>query len=464
MAARSFAGTSPEPRAGLAARRRPPGPKGLPFLGNLLDFGRDVLRYYAEWSRDYGDIVALRLAGWPAVLINRPDYAEYVLVRNPQNFIKFPFFFRHVRAIFGQGLLTSEGEFWHRQRRLAAPAFHSQRLASYGDATVRYTERMLENWQPGELRDVHADTMALTLRIAAKVLFDAEVERDVADIGRAISTVVEEIAVRFRRPFAIPDAIPIPGNVRYVRGVRRIDQLVTKIIRERREQGEDRGDLLSMLMLARDDEGQSMSEGQLRDEVITLLLAGHETTALALSWTWYLLAQHSDVDTKLAAELRDVLGGRAPTVGDLPQLRYTEQVVTEAMRLYPPAWGFGREALADCEIGGYAIPAGTTIIISPWVSHRDPRYFDQPAEFRPERWSGDFARQLPRFAYMPFGGGPRICIGNRFAMMEAVLILATVAQRFRLQWHGTRPVVPQPSITLRPKGGVWVKLAPRRGH
>jgi hypothetical protein len=242
MAARSFAGTSPEPRAGLAARRRPPGPKGLPFLGNLLDFGRDVLRYYAEWSRDYGDIVALRLAGWPAVLINRPDYAEYVLVRNPQNFIKFPFFFRHVRAIFGQGLLTSEGEFWHRQRRLAAPAFHSQRLASYGDATVRYTERMLENWQPGELRDVHADTMALTLRIAAKVLFDAEVERDVADIGRAISTVVEEIAVRFRRPFAIPDAIPIPGNVRYVRGVRRIDQLVTKIIRERREQGEDRGD------------------------------------------------------------------------------------------------------------------------------------------------------------------------------------------------------------------------------
>jgi cytochrome P450 len=219
-----------------------------------------------------------------------------------------------------------------------------------------------------------------------------------------------------------------------------------------------------MLMLARDDEGQSMSEGQLRDEVITLLLAGHETTALALSWTWYLLAQHSDVDTKLAAELRDVLGGRAPTVGDLPQLRYTEQVVTEAMRLYPPAWGFGREALADCEIGGYAIPAGTTIIISPWVSHRDPRYFDQPAEFRPERWSGDFARQLPRFAYMPFGGGPRICIGNRFAMMEAVLILATVAQRFRLRWHGTRPVVPQPSITLRPKGGVWVKLAPRRGH
>ena len=323
---------------------------------------------------------------------------------------------------------------------------------------------MLENWRPGDPRDVHADTMALTLRIAAKVLFDTELERDVAEIGQAFSTVVEEITVRLRRPFAIPDAIPIPGNIRYVRGVRRIDQLVTKIIRERRERGEDRGDLLSMLMLARDDDGQSMSEGQLRDEVITLLLAGHETTALALSWTWYLLAQHPDADAKLAAELRDVLGGRSPTVGDLPQLRFTEQVVTEAMRLYPPAWGFGREALADCEIGGYPIPAGTTIIISPWVSHRDPRYFERPTEFRPERWSGDFARQLPRFAYMPFGGGPRICIGNRFAMMEAVLILATVAQRFRLQWHGTRPVVPQPSITLRPKGGVWIKPTPRDGY
>lgn len=441
--------------------RRPPGPKGLPFLGNLLDFARDALRYYTEWSRDYGDIVALRLGAWPAVLINRPDYAEYVLVENPHNFIKFPFFFRHVRAIFGHGLLTSEGEFWHRQRRLAAPAFHAQRLAGYGEATVRYTEGMLENWQPGDQRDVHADTMALTLRIAAKALFDAEVEKDVAEIGQAFSAIVDEIAVRFRRPLLIPDAVPIPGNIRYVRGVRRVDQLVAKIIRERRDRGEDRGDLLSMLMLARDDEGRSMSDRQLRDEVITLLLAGHETTALALSWTWYLLALHPEVDAKLAAELRDALGGRSPTVADLPQLRFTEHVVTEAMRLYPPAWGFGREALADCEIGGYAVPAGTTVIMSPWVSHRDPRYFEHPTEFRPERWGGDFAKQLPRFAYMPFGGGPRICIGNRFAMMEAVLILATIAQRFRLQWHGTRPVVPAPSITLRPQGGVWVKLEPR---
>jgi cytochrome P450 len=320
---------------------------------------------------------------------------------------------------------------------------------------------MLENWQPGDLRDVHADSMALTLRIAAKALFDAEVDKDVAEIGRAFNTIVEEISVRLRRPFRIPDTVPTPGNIRYVRGVHRINRLVTRIIRERREQGGDRGDLLSMLMLARDEDGQPMSERQLQDEVVTLLVAGHETTAVALSWTWYLLAHNPDVDARLAAELRDVLGGRPPAVSDLPQLRFTEQVVTESLRLYPPAWGFGRQAIAECEIGGYAIPAGTTIIISPWVLHRDPRYFEHPDEFRPERWNGDFARQLPRFAYIPFGGGPRICIGNRFAMMEAVLILATVAQRYQLQLQDSRPVVPLPSITLRPQGGVPLKLAPR---
>jgi cytochrome P450 len=311
------------------------------------------------------------------------------------------------------------------------------------------------------LRDVHVETTALTMCIVAKALFDAEVKKDVAEIGQAFNAIVEEIAVRLRRPFRILDAVPTPGNIRYVRAVHRIDRLVTKIIRERREEGGDRGDLLSILLLGRDEENQSMSERQLRDEVITLLVAGHETTAIALSWTWYLLAHSPDVDAKLAAELRDVLGGRAPTVSDLAQLTFTQQVVTEALRIYPPAWGFGREALADCEIGGYAIPAGTTIIISPWVLHRDPRYFEHPTEFRPERWSGDFARQLPRFAYIPFGGGPRICIGNRFAMMEMILILATVAQRYRLQWHGAQPVVPLPSITLRPKGGIWVQLAPR---
>jgi cytochrome P450 len=233
--------------------------------------------------------------------------------------------------------------------------------------------------------------------------------------------------------------------------------VMARIVAERRAKPGDRGDFLSMLLSARDEQGEPMSERQIRDEAVTLLLAGHETTALTLSWTFYLLGQHPDVDRLIETEVQEVLGERAATVADLPRLRFTEQVITEAMRLYPPAWTVGREALTDCEIGGYPVARGTTIYMSPWVVHRDERFFEHPLEFRPHRWGSDLARQLPRFAYMPFGGGPRICIGNRFAMMEAVLILATIMQRFRLIWTGERPIAPMPSITLRPKGGVWVR-------
>jgi cytochrome P450 len=438
-----------------------PGPKGLPLLGSLPAFGRDVLGFFTQCARQYGDITAFRLAAWPALLLTHPDLVEDVLVKNHQNFIKHRFFWRHVQAIFGQGLLTSEGEFWHRQRRLAAPAFAASRVSRYGETMVQSTTRMLRHWQSGQVLDVHREAMALTLQIAAKTLFDAETDQDVAEIGQALDEVMDEIAVRLRRPFWIPDVLPLPGNIRYRRGVQRMDQLVARIIAERRHTPEDRGDLLSLLMLARDEAGQPMSERQIRDEVITMLLAGHETTALTLSWTWYLLGLHPAVDAQLAEEVHAAVGDRPPTVEDLPRLRFTGQVLSEAMRLYPPAYAIGREARADCEIGGYAVPAGTIIFVSPWVMHRDPRWFTDPQAFRPERWAGNLARELPRFAYMPFGGGPRICIGNRFALMEATLILATVAQRFRLEWQVDRPVQPIPSITLRPKGGVWAELVPR---
>jgi cytochrome P450 len=433
----------------------------VPFLGSLPDLGRDVLGFFTRCARQYGDVAGFRLASWPAVLLSHPDWVEYVLVKNHQNFIKHRFFWRHVRAIFGQGLLTSEGEFWHQQRRLAAPAFAGSRLNGYGGTMVQYTERMLGHWHPGQVFDAHHEAMALTLQIAAKTLFDAQADQDVAEVSRAIDQVLEQIAIRFRRPFWIPDSIPLPGNIRYRRGVQRMDRLVARIIAERRDKAGDRGDLLSLLMQARDEAGRPMSEGQIRDEVITMLLAGHETTALTVSWTWYLLGLHPAADAQLAAEVREVLGGRPPTIDDLPRLRFTGQVVSEAMRLYPPAYAIGREALKDCEIGGYRVPAGTTVYVSPWVMHRDPRWFDDPQAFRPERWDGNAARQLPRFAYMPFGGGPRICIGNRFAVMEAMLILATVAQRFRLEWQTGRPVEPMPSITLRPGGGIWFKAIPR---
>jgi cytochrome P450 len=462
VSSNSPAGQPPE--TNVRAGGGPPGPTGLPFLGSLPALGRDVLGFFAQCARQYGDVASFRLAAWPAILLSHPDLVEQVLVQNHRNFVKHRFFWRHVHAIFGQGLLTSEGEFWLRQRRLVAPAFAGARLNRYGDIMVRYTQCMLQDWRPGQVLNAHHEAMALTLRIAAKTLFDAEADQDVGEVSQALDLLMDEIAVRFRRPFRIPDAIPVPGNIRYRRGVQRMERVVARIIEERRETTEDRGDLLSLLMSARDEAGRPMSERQIRDEVITLLLAGHETTALTLSWTWHLLALHPAVDARLAEELLTVLGDRTPTVEDLPRLRFTGQVVSESMRLYPPAYAIGREALADCEIGGYAVPAGTTVFVSPWVMHRDPRWFDDPQAFRPERWGADLAKQLPRFAYMPFGGGPRICIGNRFAVMEAVLILATVAQRFRLEWQRERPIQPMPSITLRPKGGVWVELVRRPGR
>jgi cytochrome P450 len=435
----------------------PPGPKGLPLVGHLVEVRRDVLGFFTDCARRYGDVVAMRFGPWPTLLLSNPADLEYVLVKNASNFVKQRMFWRQVTAIFGSGLLTSEGAFWLRQRRLAAPAFAGQQLASYGAVMVRHTQQMLDRWQTGEVRDLHAEMMALTLRIAAKTLFGSEIEQDVAEIDAAVGLLTDEIAARFSRPFVIPDSFPLPGHIRYRRGLRHIEQVVSRMIQERRSRLEDGGDLLSTLMQARDENGNPMSDRQLRDEAVTLLLAGHETTALALSWTGYLLGQHPEIEHELATELQDVLRGRAATVEDLPRLRFTEQVVTEAMRLYPPAWTIGRQAVSDCEIGGYPVQAGTTLYMSQWVMHRDPRYFEQPTAFRPDRWSGDLARQLPRFAYFPFGGGPRICIGSRFAMMEAMLILATIVQRFRLEWQRDRPVVPFASITLRPSGGVWVR-------
>jgi cytochrome P450 len=445
----------------MPACPRPPGPKGHFLVGNLPELGADILGLFTSCARDYGDVAYLSLAGWPAVVLSHPDHIEHVLVTDHRNFIKHRFFWRHVRGIFGNGLLTSEGDFWLRQRRLAQPSFHRERIAAYGDVMVSFTERALDEWQDGETRDVHHDLMRLTLLIVAKVLFDADVAREVETIGGALDDATKEIASRFRRPFRIPDAIPIPGNLRYRSAVRRLDGVVHRIIDEHRDH-DGRGDLLGLLMQARDEDGHAMTDEQLRDEAITILLAGHETTALALSWTCYLLSRHPSVAHHLHEELNEVLGGRPPRVADLPRLRFAEMVVMEAMRLYPPAYALGREAVHDCTIAGYDVPARTSIFISPWVVHRDARWFDRPEEFLPERWAGNAAQRLPRFAYFPFGGGPRICIGNRFAMMEAVLMLACIARRFRLVLDDGKGVALFPSITLRPAHGLRMTLR-RRG-
>lgn len=448
-------------------RARPPGPPGLPIVGNALAMARDVLGYFTNCQRHYGDFVALRVGRWPVLLLSAPDAIEKVLVKEHYAFAKPLLFWRQVSAIFGQGLLTSEGEAWARQRRLMAPAFAGRRLDAYGATMVRLTHAMLEQpaWRTGAALDVHAAMMGLTLGIAAKTLFDCEVERDVSAVDHAVNVLADEIASRVSRPILIPDRVPLPGHVRYNRALREIEGVVHRLIEERRSHPKDcdQGDLLSALVAARDEAGRSMTARQLRDEVVTLLLAGHETTALALSWTWFLLGWHPAIQEELAAEVRAVVGARAVTVADLPRLPLVAEVIVEAMRLYPPAWAIGRAAVQDCEIGDYRIPAGTTVYISAWVIQRDARYFDQPKVFRPERWrDGLLAKRLPRFAYLPFGGGPRVCIGHRFAMMEASLVLATMVQRVRIAGRGSRAIVPTPSITLRPKGGVWVTAATRR--
>jgi cytochrome P450 len=363
--------------------------------------------------------------------------------------------------LVGNGLVTSEGDFWRRQRRLAQPAFHRDRVASYGETMVAFAERMLSRWRDGETRDAHEEMMRLTQSIVVKTLFSADVSDEADRVGAALRRIVQPFASQATLKWILDNRLPTPGHFRYNRAVREIDRVVYQIISERRASGADTGDLLSMLLRAQDEDGSQMTDRQLRDEVMTLFLAGHETTALALTWAWYLLAREVEAESKLHAELSEVLGGRAPTVEDLPRLRYTEWVVKESMRLYPTAYAVGREAVRDCEVGGYRIPEGMQVFAFQWVVQRDARWYEEPGAFRPERWREEVASRLPKFAYFPFGGGPRQCIGNFFATMEAVLVLATVAQRFRLRLAPGHAVELLPAMSLRPRDGVMVKLERR---
>ncbi len=439
----------------------PPGPPARPLVGHLPELRRDRLGFYTACARRYGDIVALRFGPRPAVLLSHPDHVQTVLVTQHRAVIKH-FAWRLNRPIFGEGLLTSEGETWRRQRRLVQPAFHRHRITAYGAEMVAATERLLAGWGDGETRDIHAEMMRLTLTIVTRTLFGAEVAGEEDAIGQDVAVLLAGFIARVGSPLPLPLWLPTPANRRIRAALRRIDALVYRFIGARRRAGGAGDDLLSLLLAARDEgDGQGMSERHLRDEVLTLFLAGHETTAVALSWTWHLLAQHPGVEERLLAELHDVLGGRPPTVDDLPRLPYCEVVITEAMGLYPPAWIVGREALRDLTIGGYRLPAGTTLLMSQWVIHRDERFYEAPADFRPERWLAGLAERLPAGAYFPFGGGPRRCLGSGFAMTEAVLLLATIAPRFRLASVPDRSVVPQPLVTLRPRDGLLMTLHQR---
>ena len=444
--------------------KRPPGPKPRFPIGNMPLASPDPLSVFLGWAREFGDIFYYRAAWIQVYFLNHPDLIEAVLVRNYQNFLKDRVV-RNSRWFFGQGLLTNEGESWLRQRRLSQPAFHRERIVSYAKIMTDYAEQMLASWEGGETRDVHQEMMRLTLRIVVRALFNVEAEQT-EKISLAMNVLMRNTTgVRMLLP-PLFRHLPTPTMIEFRRAVRQLDETVYGIIARRRavESDRDSGDLLSMLMQARDEDGSQMTDKQLRDEVMTFLLAGHETTALALSWTWHLLGQNPEVEQRLHKELDRVLDGRAPGFADLPALAYTERVIKESMRLYPPAWGLARTVIKEFEVGGYRIPAGANVVMSTWIMHRDPRYFPEPEKFDLDRWLPERAQKLPKFAYFPFGGGPRQCIGAAFAMMEATLLLATIAQRFQFRAEPGHVVMPTPSFTLRPKQGIRMRLEKRESR
>lgn len=367
---------------------------------------------------------------------------------------------QETKRILGEGLLTSEGDLHLRQRRLMQPLFHRRTIAAYGEEMVACAERLQERWRDGERRDLHPEMTRLTLAVIGQTLFASDVEGEAGEIGVALTDAMDSLQ-RFMLPFyGAVERLPLPTARRLRASRRRLDETIARLIAERRVRPGDR-DLLSLLLASRDEHGHPMTDGQVRDEAMTIFLAGHETTAVTLTWTWMLLAGDPAVERRLHAELEDVVGDRLPMVDDLERLPYMERVLRESLRLYPPAWLIGRRALVDVELGGYSIPAGSIVILSPWVTQRDARFFAEPLRFDPDRWTADADAARPRFTYFPFGGGIRRCIGESFALMEAKLLLATIARRWRFRLDSDQSVDVLPRITLRPRNGMHMRLLSR---
>jgi cytochrome P450 len=442
----------------------PPGPRGNFLLGSAVEMARSSMKFFTTCAREYGDIVYLRFFGTPICLLTHPSDIEYVLVKNPSNFVKSRDY-RALKSVLGNGLLTNEGVPWQKQRKLVQPTFRHENTDRYADVMVLATTRMLDTWRDGETRDVHQQMMALTLGIVAEALFGSDVSGHAGGVEQALAVLMNQFEGMAGLAFLLPEKLPLPSTLKFRRSVAQLDKIIYAIIHERRLARGPSKDLLEMLLRSQDEEGSRMSDEQLRDEVMTLFLAGHETTANALSWTWYLLAQHPEIEARLFQEISEVLRGKLPAAADVARLPYTEMVVKESMRLYPPAWAVGRQAVGEFEMGGYKFPAGTNVAILQWNTQRDARFFPDPEKFDPERWSAESLRRnaLPRFAYFPFGGGPRVCVGAGFAMMEAILLLATMAQRYRMTLVAKRKVKLMPSVTLRPRNGIQMVLQRTHG-
>jgi cytochrome P450 len=447
--------------------RTPPGPRAK-FPGQLIFALRgDSLGFLTRTAQAYGDVAHFRIGRLKYYLLSHPDHVRDLLVTHDAKFTKGPAL-RAAKVTLGDGLLTSEGEAHRRQRRLAQPAFHPNRISSYADVMVRYAREQAGGWRDGGVIDVHEEMMRITLRVVAKTLFDADVASEVDEIGRAMDVSVK-MFTRAMSPFGpILNRLPLPANFRFYRAYDRLLKTIDRFIAERRASGVDRGDLLSMLLRATDPEsgGAGMDDKHLRDECMTLFTAGHETTANALTFAWHLLAHHPEQQQRLHAEVDAALGARPATREDVERLPFTRQVVAESMRLYPPAWAIGRQAKEPVEIGGFVLPQGAVVLICPWVVHRDARWWPDPERFDPDRWDDNVASaagsQRPRWSYFPFGGGSRSCIGEAFAWMEAVLVTATVAQQWRVEPASSRHPRLRPTITLRPDGPLKMRVCRRQ--
>lgn len=434
----------------------PPGPPAAGWFGNLTQFGRDPLGFLTDCARRYGDFVQFRFGPRKVYLLNHPAYAEHVLTTHARQFKKTmgyrtPF----MRRLFGEGLLTSEGQYWTRQRRLAQPAFHREHIARYATITREAAERRFQRWKPGERLEIHGEMLSLTTEIVIRTLFSSEVPPEIEALKGASEAVMKQFTTQWKPFRLLLSFLPTPTFARYQRVMRQLDQFIYRLIAERRQRPGPDDDLLALLLGARDEAGAGMTDRQLRDELVTLLVAGLDTSAVTLTWLFYLLSRHSAVEDALAREVETVLGERAPSWDDLRSLKYVEAVVKETMRLYPAAWLIGRQAVEDGVIGEHRIEKDASVLLSQWVSHRDPRNFPNSESFDPARWIR--GPEPSKYAYFPFGGGPRVCIGNSFAMMEMTLIVALAAQRFRFSSTPAAEVSPWGSITLQPRGEIFLR-------
>jgi len=431
-------------------------------VGSLIDYFSDMLGFLTRVSAEYGDIVYYKLGSRKMYLLNNPEDIKDVLVTHNRNFEKSRAL-KRAKIILGEGLLTNEGESHLRQRRTIHPVFHHERIRSYGDVMAEYASRVGEGWQNGTVVNIHKEMMKLTLFIVSKTIFDSEMESESDEIGRSLTDLVT-LFPRLIFPYSeYVDNLPLPSNRRFEQAKSRLDSIIYGLIEERRANPGERKDLLSMLLDAQDEEGggEGMTDVQVRDEALTLFLAGQESTANSLVWTWYLISQHPQVEKKIHGEIDSVLNGRLPTLDDLGKLSYTQNVFKEALRLYPPAWAVARQVKEDYEVGGYVVPAGADIFMSQYVVHRDPRFYKEPDRFIPERWSNEETKDLPKFAYFPFGGGTRRCIGEPFAWMEGVILIATIASKWKMRLVPHQRVEPEPLITIRPKYGMNMILERR---